>query len=155
MVGHLGPGAQPDAVGLGDATVLDQGLRRRLLVGPDALLEGATQLRVVRFPDQVVPLVVEGRIEEEPLVLQFEVLVLLANSALAEGEQLLTLGEGADRYSPFLESDWHLKSVPGEVVLRCMGGWARETGRVRPLCPPEVAHSREARAKHQIIGVEI
>ncbi len=72
---------------------------------------------MVRFPDQVVPLVVEGGVEEEALVLELEVLVLLANSTLAEREQLLTLGESADRYSPFLESDWHLKSVPGEVVF--------------------------------------
>ena len=50
----------------------------------------------------IVPLVVEGRIEEEPLVLELEVLVLLANSALAKREQLLTLGESADGYSPFL-----------------------------------------------------
>ena len=116
VVGHFGPGAQPDAVGLGDAAVLDQRLRRRLLVGPDALLERAAQLGVVRFADQVVPLVVEGRVEEEALVLELEVLVLLADSALAQREQLLALGESADRYGPFLESDRHLKSVPGEVV---------------------------------------
>ena len=103
----FGPGAQADAVGLGDAAVLEQCFRRRLLVGPDTLLEGAAQLRVVRFADQVVPLVVEGRVEEEPLVLELEVLVLLADAALAQGEQLLTLGESADRYGPFLESDWH------------------------------------------------
>jgi len=65
--------------------------------------------------------VVKSGIEEEALVLEFEVLVLLANSALTEREQLLTLGESADRYSPFLESDWHFKSVPGEVVIDIYG----------------------------------
>ena len=86
-------------------------MRRRLLVGPDTLLERAAQLGVMGFAHQVVALVVEGRVEEEALVLELEVLVLLANSALAEGEQLLALGESADRYSPFLESDRHLKSA--------------------------------------------
>ena len=102
MVGHLGPGAQPHPVGLGDAAVLEQRPRRRLLVGPDALLERAAQLRVVGLADQVVPLVVEGRVEEEALVLELEVLVLLADAALAQGQQLLALGESADRYGPFL-----------------------------------------------------
>ena len=131
----FGPGAQPDTVGLGDATVLDQGLRRRLLVGPDALLEGATQLGVMRFPDQVVPLVVESRIEEEALVLELEVLVLLAYSALTQGEQLLTLGEGADRYGPFLESDRHLKSVPGEVVVSMYWGLGAKNGPCEAAVP--------------------
>src|SRR3954454_6233581 len=107
MVDDFGPGAQENAVGLGDAAVLEQRFRRRLLVGPDTLLERAAQLRVVRFADQVVPLVVEGGVEEEPLVLELEVLVLLTDAALAQSEQLLALRESADRYSPFLESDRH------------------------------------------------
>ena len=111
----LGPGAQPDPVGLGDAAVLEQRPRRRLLVGPDTLLEGAAQLGVVGLADQVVPLVVEGRVEEEALVLELEVLVLLADAALAKGQQLLALGERADRYGPFLESDRHLKSYLEKV----------------------------------------
>ena len=112
----LGPGADPDPVGLRDAAVLDQRPRRRLLVGPDALLERAAQLGVVGLAHQVVALVVEGGVEEEALVLELEVLVLLADAALAEGEQLLALGERADRYGPFLESDRHLSRLPGEVV---------------------------------------
>jgi hypothetical protein len=62
---------------------------------------------VVGFADQVVPLVVEGRVEEEALVLELEVLVLLADAALTQGQQLLALRESADRYCPFLESDRH------------------------------------------------
>ncbi len=80
---------------------------RRLLVGPDALLERAPQLGVVGLADEVVALVVEGRVEEEALVLELEVLVLLADAALAEGDQLLALGERAHRDGPFFESDRH------------------------------------------------
>ena len=45
VVGDFGPGAQADAVRLGDAAVLDQRPRRRLLVGPDTLLERAAAAR--------------------------------------------------------------------------------------------------------------
>jgi len=61
----------------------------------------------VRLPDEVVLLVVERGVEEEAVVLDLEMLVLLADSALAEREKLLALGESADRHSPFLESHWH------------------------------------------------
>ena len=134
----LGPGAQANAVGLGDAAVLEQRSRRRLLVGPDTLLERAAQLGVVGLADQVVPLVVEGRVEEEALVLELEVLVLLADAALAQGQQLLALGESADRYSPFLESDRHLKSVPEKV------GESIDWGRALRLraCPRPLAPAR-------------
>ena len=84
VVGDLGPGADPDPVGLRDAAVLEQRPRRRLLVGPDALLERAAQLGMVGLAHQVVALVVEGRVEEELLVLELEVLVLFADSALAQ-----------------------------------------------------------------------
>ena len=137
VVGHFGPGAQANPVRLGDAAVLEQRLRRRLLVGPDTLLESAAQLRVVRFTDEVVPLVIEGRVEEEALVLEFEVLVLLADAALAQSEQLLALRESADRYCPFLESDWHVKSVPAEGgESEEIRGRAAPPGRERPsACP--------------------
>jgi hypothetical protein len=50
---------------------------------------------------EVVPLMVEGRIEEKALVLELEVLVLLADPALAERHELLSLGERAHCYCPF------------------------------------------------------
>ena len=75
VVGDLGPAADPHPVGLGDAAVLEQRPRGRLLVGPDALLEGAAKLRMVGLANQVVPLVVEGRVEEELVVLELEVLL--------------------------------------------------------------------------------
>ena len=113
-VGHLvvlvdlGPGPDPDTVGLLDAAVLDQRLGRRLAVGPDALLERAPQLRVMGLADQVVALVIEGGVEEKAVVLELEVLVVLADAALAEGQQLLALGKRTHGYGPFFESDWHL-----------------------------------------------
>ena len=99
---NLGPGTDPDAVGLGDAAVLDERLGRRLVLRPDALLERAAELGHVSVTNAVVALVVEGRIEEEAVVLDLEVLVLLPDAALAQGEQLLTLGESAHGYCPFL-----------------------------------------------------
>ena len=107
MIGDLGPGADADPVGLGDAAVLQQCARRRLLVGPDTLLERAAQLGVMRLADEVVALVVEGRVEEEALVLELEVLVLLADPALAQGDELLAFGEGANGDGPFFEGNRH------------------------------------------------
>ena len=96
-------------------------LGRRLGVGPHALLEGAPQLGLVRGADDVVALVLEGGIEEEAVVLDLEVLALLADSALAQGDELLALGERADGDRPFLESNWHKKGREG--------GTERETSR--------------------------
>ena len=62
---------------------------------------------MMRLAHQIVALVVERGVEEEAVVLDLEMLVLLADSALAEREELLALGESADRHSPFLESHWH------------------------------------------------
>ncbi len=107
MVGDLGPRPDADSIGLGDSAVLEQGPRRRLLVGPHALLEGAPKLGVVRLAHQVVSLVVEGRVEEEAVVLDLEVLVLLANPALAQSDELLALGEGAHRHGPLFEGNRH------------------------------------------------
>jgi hypothetical protein len=108
VVGDFGPGAQTDPVRLRDAAVLDQRPRGRLLVGPDTLLERATQLGMVGLADEIVLLVVEGRVQEEALVLHLEMLVLLADTALAKSEELLALGERAHCYCPFLECDRHL-----------------------------------------------
>ena len=99
--------ADPHAVGLRDAAVLEQRPRGRLLVGPDALLEGATKLGMMGLADQVVPLVVEGRIEEELVVLDLEVLVVLADSALAEGDELLALGQRSHGHGPLFECNRH------------------------------------------------
>ena len=89
---------------------LDERLDRRLAVGPDALLERAAQLGLVRLADEVVALVVERRVEEEAVVLELEVLVRLADATLAQGDELLTLGERADGDRPLLECDWHRES---------------------------------------------
>ena len=45
---------------------------------------------------------VEGRVEEELLVLELEVLVLLADAAFAKGDELLALGEPARALRPIL-----------------------------------------------------
>ena len=65
------------------------------------------QLGLVRLADEVVALVVERGVEEEAVVLELEVLVLLADAALAQREELLALGESAHGDGPFLESNWH------------------------------------------------
>src|ERR671930_379436 len=92
--GHLGPGANANALGLSHIAVPEQRPRRRLAIRPDALLQRPRQLRLVGLADEVPGLVVERRIEEEAVVLDLEVLVLLADAALAERQQLLALGEG-------------------------------------------------------------
>ena len=148
VVGDLGPGADPDPVGLRDAAVLEQRARRRLLVGPDALLERAAQLGVVGGTNEVVALVVEGRVEEEPLVLELEVLVLLANSALAQGDELLALGERAHCNCPFLEGNWHVcRSGVGDLrassdAFGPVGASAREPRRRSAILGDERAESK-------------
>ena len=52
-------------------------------------------------------LVVEGGVEEELLADDLEVLVLLADAALAQRDELLALGERADGDGPFFECDRH------------------------------------------------
>ena len=128
VVGDLRPGADAHAIGLRDAAVLQQGPRRRLLVGPHALLERPAKLGVVRLADQVVALVVEGGVEEEAVVLDLEVLLLLADPALAQGDELLPLGQGAHRYGPLFERDWH-KNCSGERLSDL--SWTQVHG-----CPP-------------------
>jgi hypothetical protein len=61
----------------------------------------------MRLTHQVVALVIERRVKEEPVVLEGKVLARLADAALAQGEQLLTFSEGAHGDGPFLESDRH------------------------------------------------
>src|SRR5947209_16305242 len=109
LAGDLRPGADPDAVGLGDPTVTCERFGGRLSLGPDPLLERAGELGLVGLAHQVVALVVEGRIQEEALVLDAKALRGLADPTLAKGDQLLALGEGADGDRPFFESNWHWK----------------------------------------------
>src|SRR5829696_5094059 len=115
--GDLGPGADAHALGLGDAAVDGQRVCGRLAVGPDALLEGTAQLRLVGLADEPAALVVEGRIQEEAVVLELEVLLRLADAALAERDELLALREGAHSDSPFLESDRHSGNLSEERCL--------------------------------------
>ena len=128
MAGDLGPGADPHPVGLLDAAIHRPGVQPRLAVGPHALLERALQLRLVGLADQVDPLVVERGVEEEAVVLELEVAVGLPNAALAQGDQLLALGERAHGDGPFLECDWHeegdLRSAP-DCLLK--GGFPART----------------------------
>ena len=74
---------------------------------PHALLERPAQLGVVRLADEVVALVIEGGVEEEAVVVELEMLALLADPALAQGEQLLPLRERTHGDGPFFERDWH------------------------------------------------
>ena len=114
VAGDLGPGADADAVRLRDAAVARERAGGRVAVGPHALLEGAAQLRHVRLAHDVVALVVKRRVQEEPVVLELEVLVLLANPTLAQGEKLLAFGERADGDRPFLQGNWHQGFPAGE-----------------------------------------
>src|SRR4051794_22527367 len=108
VTGDLGPRAQPDALGLRDAAVAGQRVRRRLAVRPDAFLERTAQLGLVRGAHDVVAAVLEGRIQEEAIVLELEVLAVVAKpAALAQGDELLAFGERADGDRPFLEGNWH------------------------------------------------
>src|SRR3954471_7403106 len=110
VVRDLRPGADAHAIGLWDAAVLQQGPGRRLLVRPHALLERPAKLGMVRLADQVVALVVKGGVEEETVVLDLEVLLLLADAALAQGYELLPLGQGAHCHGPLFEGNRHCLS---------------------------------------------
>jgi hypothetical protein len=70
---------------------------------------------MVRLPDEVVPLVVEGRVEEELLVLELEVLVLLPDAALAQRDELLALRQRAHCHGPLFESNRHWKRMGSEL----------------------------------------
>jgi hypothetical protein len=98
--GDLRPAADADAVGLADPAVAGQGLDGGVAVRPDALLERPTQLGLMRRPHDVVALVLERGVQEEALVLELEVLALLADPALAQRDELLALGQRADRSRP-------------------------------------------------------
>src|SRR5215213_10171129 len=119
--GDLGPGADAHPLRLRDAAVLEQRLRRRLVVRPHTLLERPGELREMRLADQVVPLVVERGVEEEAVVLDLEVLVLFADPAFTQGEELLALGERTHGYGPFLECNWHRREKPPKRRVEASG----------------------------------
>src|SRR3954451_3781187 len=108
---HFGPGADAHAVRLRDLAVAVEQRRGRLAVRPHALLERALELGVVGLAYEAAGLVVEGRVQEEPVVLDLEVAVLLADTTLAESQQLLAFGESAHGHGPFFESDRHMRGA--------------------------------------------
>src|SRR5579875_1303069 len=93
----------------------------------------------MRLPDEVGALVVERRIQEEPLVIELEVLLRLADAALAQSEELFALGQRSHGDGPFFESNRHKKkrglggckrSGAGPLRRRATG----TCGIVRTLC---------------------
>ena len=52
---------------------------------------------------------VERGVQEEAVVVELEVLVGLANAALAESQKLLSFGEGPHGHGPFFESNRHVE----------------------------------------------
>ena len=60
------------------------------------------------FAHEVGALVVERRVQEESVVLELEVLVGLADAALAKGQELLAFGESPHGYGPLFESNRHV-----------------------------------------------
>src|SRR5204863_9398388 len=108
---------------LRDLALAVKQVRRRLAVGPDALLQCPLELRMVRVAHEAAGLMVEGGVEEEAIVLDLEMAVLLADSPLAEREELLAFGEGAHGDGPFFESDRHRSEgvgpLPGDSRRNC------------------------------------
>ena len=66
------------------------------------------------FAHKLARLVVEGGVEEETLVGEPERLAGFADSALAQGYELLAFGESADGDRPFFESNWHREKRKAE-----------------------------------------
>ena len=80
---------------------------------------------MMRGTHQIVLLVVKSGVQEESVVLELEVLVFFANSALTQGEELFAFGQGSHGYSPFLERNWHRGSQSVLVVATDMCGAER------------------------------
>src|SRR4051794_11140866 len=97
---HFGPGADAHAVRLRDLAVAVEQRRGRLAVRPHALLERALELGVVGLAYEAAGLVVEGRIQEEPVVLDLEVAVFLPGTAPLEGAQQRPLRERPPSHRP-------------------------------------------------------
>jgi hypothetical protein len=109
-VGNLCPRPDPHAVGLSDASVSQEISICRLFVRPDAFFQSPAELGMVGLSDQVIDLMVEGRVEEESVMFEFR---LVGTST--ESEELLAFCECPDGYGPFLVSDWLWRS------LTCLG----------------------------------
>ena len=58
----------------------------------------------MRLAHQIGTLMIKRRVEEESLVIELEMFVGLANAPLAEGQELLALGESPHRHGPFLKA---------------------------------------------------
>src|SRR5436190_7487435 len=127
--GHLGPRADAHAVWLRHGSVAVEQCRGRLAVGPHTLLERALELGVVRLTYEAAGLVVERRVEEEPVVLDLEVAVLLADATFAESQQLLAFGKRAHGHGPFFESDRHMRGAGPRPELERSGYGVSRTGR--------------------------
>ena len=111
MACHFGPSPDAHALGLLDAAFDAESVHGRLAVVPHAFLERTAQLRLVGLAHEVVALVIERGVQEKAVVIELEVLFRLANTALAQGDELLAFGEGADGDRPFLESNWHFEKT--------------------------------------------
>ena len=89
------------------AEVARERLHGRLPLGPHTFLERARKLGHVRLAHEVVTLMIEGRIQEEAVVLDPEALVGFADPTLSQGDELLALGERTDGDRPLLERNRH------------------------------------------------
>ena len=139
--GDLGPGPDPHSIRLEDVALAMQRVQRRLAIAPHALLQRPGQLRLVGLANEIGALMVERGVEEEPLVVELEVLLGLANATLAQGEELLAFGESPHSHSPFFKGDWHIQVVGGERRIYC---WSRAsiTGDATAATGAEIVRDR-------------
>jgi hypothetical protein len=112
LLDDLGPCADANAVGLGEVALRGDFDGGRLAFGPDAFLHRAFELRLVALSDQLGAVEVEGRVEEEAVVLEVVAATGLLNVAVADDEQLLAFCECPDGYGPILVGDRHEGAFP-------------------------------------------
>ena len=104
---------------------------RRLAVAPDALLERAAQLGLVRLANQVAARWwSKVGYRKKRSCASLKGLSGCGWHALAEGDELLAFRQGADGDSPFFESNWHggecgIEGNPAECLRDAtLPGWA-------------------------------